>query len=133
MAKFPVMFRRALFPMAALLAVALIAGSPAAQGKRKRPRPKPVTGSFTARAIPFPAMQETSLVFGASDCIEGIEGVTRASHTFRAPFSGVLKAEVSGFAGDWDLYLTQSHKKVDRSASDQIVAGTPAEERVSTR
>ncbi|HYN36952.1 MAG TPA: hypothetical protein VEV82_08245 [Actinomycetota bacterium] len=123
------MLRRSL--PAVLIAAALVVGSPVAQGGPKKPRPKRVTGSFTARALPFPASQATAPA-GVNSCLAGIEGVHRTTYEFRAPARGSLKAGLQDFTGDWDLFLTDSDKRIDGSMGDQIVGGSPAAEHVST-
>ena len=54
---------------------------------------KQVTGHFVANA-PVSAA-----------CMDYIDGVTSASHPFRAPARGVLSVVMNEFEGDWDLVV----------------------------
>ena len=103
----------------ALLAVS-VAPAAAAGGKH---------GSFAATALPFPNYSSHTET-AEPGCLAGVDGVHNVSEPFTAPGKGVLKATMSGFTGDWDLYLTDdSGAPLLGSAQDQT-AGAAAEESV---
>lgn len=102
--------RRASASMALVMGMALvISATPPATAGHDR-----VTGGFTAEAPP-----------GA-----GCElGVNEAAETFKTPFGGFLYVEMTGFMGDWDLYLRDAEGVEVKSStsSNDPVFGTPGE------
>lgn len=121
--------RRTLVTIISLaLVVGLVAG-PAAAGKRKK-KAKPIQETFTVQALPFPKLSATGLE--GTGCMAGQEGVNFIPHPFEAPFSGTLTATMTGFTGDWDLFLTdESGAELIGSVNDQIQGGAEAVEEVT--
>jgi hypothetical protein len=67
-------------------------------------------------------------------CLSGQENVNWQSHPFKAPANGILESKISGFTGDWDLYILNSAKDrvtpLARSENDQIIGMAAANEEV---
>ncbi len=97
--------RKAIVAMLVLGMVASLAAAPAIAGKKKKT--KVVTEEWTATAVPGPFDPTVPAFAGA--CPEfAVEGVQRISHPFTAPGTGALDVSMTGFEGDWDLYLLDS-------------------------
>lgn len=77
-----------------LLVVALSMGAlvPSAAAKKKKQ-----TDSWTAQGLPFPV--ETA------SCNNGLEGVNLVNHELKTPGKGVLDVTMTGYLGDWDLWV----------------------------
>lgn len=84
--------------------------SPAFGGKSKK-------GSFDAQALPYPG-QDT----GCNDATAPA-GFGRVTQPFKAPSNGLLTLNLSGYEGDWDLYITDADG--NELASDTAPPGAP--------
>lgn len=96
-----------------LTALALVAGSiaaPAFAGKSKK-------GSFDAQALPFPGQDN-----GCNDPTAP-PGFGPVKQPFKAPANGLLSITLSGYEGDWDLYITDEDG--NELSSDTASAGAP--------
>jgi hypothetical protein len=107
----------ALLVLAALMVS--IAALPATAAKKK----KTVTEDWQVTAAPFPGAEDHS--DPATEC--GTQDVNYAIHTFKTPGRGRLETVISGYQGEWDLYVTDSNGNVLGSGV-QFMTGT--EERV---
>jgi hypothetical protein len=72
---------------------------PASAAKKKK---KTVTEEWQAVAAPFPGAEDHS--DPATEC--GVEDVSYTIHNFSTPGKGALTTRISGFEGEWDLYVT---------------------------
>jgi hypothetical protein len=89
-----------------LVSVALINSDEALAGRRK------VSDQWTASApIPTPYVCRPA----------ALEGISRESHHFSARFHGTLKASMTGFIGDWNLYVVSEETDFPK---DTIMAGS---------
>jgi hypothetical protein len=94
------------------LAMASLMG-PAAAAKKK-------SGSFAAEALPFPH---------PDGCNAGVDGVHLVNEPFKAPFNGLLTVTMSGFDGDWDLFLNDADGNMIMGATEsQLQGAAPTEE-----
>ncbi len=117
--------------LTAVCAAGALAAPAAAGGKAGG---KKVSDSFPAQALPLPKNSTVGDPLGIEEtgCNAGQEGVHKVTHSFEAPFTGVLRAYMEGFTGDWDLFLIDADdKEVAVSANDQATAMAAAEEEVS--
>ena len=73
---------------------------PATAAKKK----KTVTEDWQVTAAPFPGADDHS--DPATEC--GVQDVNYAVHTFKTPGRGTLETAISGYQGEWDLYVTDS-------------------------
>lgn len=112
------MKKAALVLLAGLLVLAAAPG-PALAGKKKT-----VTEEWQAVAAPFPGADDHS--DPATEC--GAEGVNHVVHTFKAPGKGTLNTAITGFQGEWDLYVTDANGSL-LASSVNFMAGS--EERVT--
>lgn len=71
---------------------------PASAAKKKRT----VTDEWQVIAAPFPGAEDHS--DPATEC--GLEDVSYTIHSFSTPGKGTLTTRLSGFEGEWDLYVT---------------------------
>lgn len=83
-----------------LLGAFVLAGTamPATAAKKK----KVVTEEWQATAVPFPGAENHT--DPATEC--GVQDVSYRIHSFTTPGRGTLEARISGFEGEWDLYVT---------------------------
>ena len=110
--------RRALAVLVAgALAIGLVAG-PATAG-----RTKTVKRQWDVVAAPFPGADGHTTP--SEEC--GVEGATYGLYRFKAPGRGKLDVRLSGFEGEWDLYVTDSAGNL-MGSSVQFMTGS--EERV---
>jgi hypothetical protein len=94
--------RRAL-PVALSLVVAAGALAPAFAAPAK---PKPITESYVAEGLPVPAPLLTG-VDGDNSCVNpDLEGVSTTTKTIKTTGPGTLQVDLTGFAGDWDITVT---------------------------
>lgn len=101
----------------AVLAFALVSVAAPALAAKKR------SGSFSASGVPFPGPDGCNGAHGA------VEGVHVTSETFKAPFNGFLTVTMSGFEGDWDLFLNDSDgNELMASTESQLTGSAPTEE-----
>ena len=115
------MKRALLVLLAGLVVCSLLPGAAAAGKKRKT-----VTEEWQATAAPFPGADDHS--DPATEC--GAEGVNHTIHTFTAPGKGTLVTAITGFQGEWDLYVTDSNGTL-LASSVNFMSGS--EERVTIR
>ena len=100
-------------PVAALaLAVAPALAAP-------KPKPKPITKTWTATAV-TPDPSHTGVTSGICNTT-----LPTAQHNepFAVPYAGVLKVDMTGFVGDWDLAVYQGDKLLAESA--QAIGDAP--------
>jgi len=108
---------RRLTSCAALLAVAALSAAPAHAATKKKPKPKPIHGSYAVQLVPDPTPNATNEA-GKPGCT-GVSPKGVDNHAFKVPAAGTLHvvldsvdptgAPGAGPAGnigtDWDLYL----------------------------
>lgn len=93
-------------------------------------RPKQ-RGSFTATGLPYPAADPGGGQPAREECVQGIFIGEGSRKTLTARRRGVLTATMSGFEGDWDLYvLYPSGQVIVGSIQNQLVEAAPPEEKV---
>lgn len=93
--------RKTLASLIALGLVASFAATPALAGKKKA---KTITATIDAVAAPFPNLSSHTST-PIPGCAAGQEGIHKVTTPLEAPGKGTLTFEMSGFTGDWDLYL----------------------------
>ena len=83
-----------------LVALALAGVAAAAPLAPAHAKPKEIKKSYSMQLAPLPLPAQ-----GTPTCLpaDGQEGVNKHTETLKAPAAGVLKVEVSGFYGDWDI------------------------------
>ena len=110
------MSHRRLVPVVALGAGVALLVAPALAA------PKPITKSF-AVSIPVPggAISNPTATTACAAAVEAPSSVHREA--FKAPGAGVLKVEVTGFVGDWDVALDDG--KAKRLAEGDNASVTP--------
>lgn len=93
--------RRAL-PVALSLVVAAGALAPALAA------PKPITESYVAQGVPIPLpLVGVEGVDGTNSCTNpDFEGVSTVTKTIKTTGAGTLQVDLTGFAGDWDIIVT---------------------------
>jgi hypothetical protein len=102
----------ALLVLAALMVS--VAAGPATAAKKKT-----VTEDWQVTAAPFPGADDHS--DPATEC--GTQDVNYAIHTFKTPGRGTLETVISGYQGEWDLYVTDSNGNL-LGSSVQFMTGT---------
>lgn len=124
--------RKALASLVALGLVASFAASPAvaAKGKKKKVT-KTISETIDVTALPFPNYSSRTGT-ALPGCTAGEEGVHKHTHPFETPGAGTMTLSMSGFTGDWDLYVLNSDGiAVARSDNEQVgEAMAPPEEEV---
>ena len=124
--------RKALATLVALGLVAGFSASPALAGKAKKKKvTKTIEETIDVTAVPFPNLSsETGTA--TPGCSAGQEGVHKHTHPFETPGAGTLTLAMSGFTGDWDLYVINSEGvAVARSDNEQVgEAMAPPEEEI---
>lgn len=83
-----------------LLAIAVVGVVAAAAATPAQAKPKEIKKSYPMTLAPLPLPAQ-----GSTTCLpaDGAEGVTKHTEVLKAPAAGVLKVEVTGFYGDWDI------------------------------
>lgn len=108
--------------LASLIALGLVAGlsaSPALAGKKKKVT-KTITNTISATAVPFPNLSSHTGT-PTPGCTAGQEGVHKVTTPLETPGAGTLTFEMSGFTGDWDLYLfDDAGVAIARSDNEQV-------------
>lgn len=121
--------RKALVSFIALGLVASLTAAPALAGKKKAT--KTISNTIAATAFPFPNLSSHT---GTAEpgCTAGQEGVHKVSTPLETPGNGTLTFEMSGFTGDWDLYLIDdAGVAIARSDNEQVgEAMAPPEEKI---
>ena len=79
--------------------IVAVAAAPATGAKKKK---KTLRKDWEVVASPFPGADDHS--DPATEC--GVEGVSYGRLSFRTPGKGTLFTRLSGFEGEWDLYVT---------------------------
>lgn len=100
---------RTALPLTAALVVAAGALAPALAAP-----PKPITESWSMEhlPIPLPLVGEPS-IDGANSCVNpDFEGISTTTKTFKTTGAGTLEVVLTGFAGDWDITVTDGTGKV---------------------
>lgn len=124
--------RKALATLVALGLVASFSASPALAGKKtKKKVTKAITETIDVTAVPFPNYSSYTAT-ATPGCTAGQEGVHKLTRAFETPGAGTLTLAMSGFTGDWDLYVFNS-EGVAIARSDNEQAGpamAPAEEKI---
>jgi hypothetical protein len=117
--------------LAAALVMAVFVGPGSARPKRKKTKPKKMEDTVSLTALPFPNLSGTTQT-PTPGCTAGEEGVHKVTTTIHVPGKGKLTADLSGFQGDWDLYVfNAAGLLLAGSANEQVPAGAPPEESVS--
>ena len=97
--------------VAAAAAVAVVAAG-ALSPALAAPKPKPVTKEYTATAFP----PDPSHIAVTSGICNTTNPTSQHNEPFTVPFPGVLKIDMKGFQGDWDLALYSGSSLVASSA-----------------
>jgi hypothetical protein len=123
--------RKALATLIALGLVASFSASPALAGKKaKKKVTKTISETIEVTAVPFPNYSSYSGT-ATPGCTAGQEGVHKATRAFETPGNGTLTLSMSGFTGDWDLYVFDGSVAIARSDNEQVgPAMAPAEEKI---
>lgn len=69
---------------------------------------KPIEESWSVAATPDPRTFD----FMGGCPANGVEGQSRVTKPFRAPWAGVLRVNMNGFVGDWDVWLVDNKGEV---------------------
>ncbi len=120
--------------LVSLLALGLVAGAlagPAAAGKKKKAT-KTISETVSVTAVPFPNYS-SSTGTPTPGCSAGQEGVHKLTTAFEAPGAGTFTATMSGFTGDWDIYLFDGDVVIGRSEAAQVPDQAPAEEKIEIK
>ncbi len=120
--------RKALASLIALGLVASFSATPALAGKKKKVTKK-INETIEVTAIPFPNLSSHTGT-PTPGCSAGQEGVHKLTKAFEAPGSGTLTLSMSGFTGDWDLYVLQDGVAIGRSDNAQVPDMAPPEEKI---
>ncbi|MDQ4126292.1 MAG: hypothetical protein M3134_11955 [Actinomycetota bacterium] len=123
--------RKALASLVALGLVASFSASPALAGKAKKKKvTKTISETIDVTAVPFPNYSSYTAT-ATPGCTAGQEGVHKHTHPLEAPGNGTLTLAMSGFTGDWDLYVFEGNVAIARSDNEQVgPTMAPAEEKV---
>ncbi len=111
--------RKAL-PLALSLLVAAGGLAPAFAAK-----PKPITESYAVQGAPVPLpLAGVDGVDGTNSCVNpDLEGVSTTTRTIKTTGAGTLEVELKGFAGDWDITLTDDKGKVLAEGAGSTTGG----------
>src|SRR5687768_12465786 len=97
--------RKALASLIALGLVASFTATPALAGKAKKKKvTKTISETIDVTAVPFPNYSSYTAT-AQPGCSAGQEGVHKMTKAFETPGAGTLTLSMSGFTGDWDLYV----------------------------
>lgn len=124
--------RKALASLVALGLVASFAATPALAGKKaKKKVTKTISETIDVTAFPFPNLSSHTAT-PLPGCAAGEEGVHKHTHPFEAPGNGTLTLSMSGFTGDWDLYvIDDAGVAIARSDNEQVgQTMAPPEEKI---
>lgn len=121
--------RKALASLVALGLVASLSATPALAGKKKKVTKK-ISATINATALPFPNYS-SSTGTPTPGCSAGQEGVHKVTTALETPGAGNLTFQMSGFTGDWDLYLFDDEGiPIARSDQAQVPDGAAPEEKI---
>ena len=96
-------------PAALSLVVAAGALAPAVAG----PKPKPISEKYSVQGLPVPIPITGSEGFGANSCTAPeLEGISTTTKTIETKGAGKLDVTLTGFAGDWDITVTDDKGRV---------------------
>ena len=117
--------------LASLIALGLVAGFSAAPAQAGKKKTKTISETISVTAAPFPNYSSYTAT-PTPGCTAGVEGVHKLSTPFETPGAGTLTFSMSGFTGDWDLYLfDDAGVAIARSDLEQAgPAMAPAEEKL---
>lgn len=124
--------RKALASLIAIGLVASFAATPALAGKKsKKKATKTISETIEATAVPFPNYSSYTGT-ETPGCTAGQEGVHKLTTPFETPGPGTLTLTMSGFTGDWDLYLfDDAGVPIARSDIEQVgPTMAPPEEKI---
>lgn len=121
--------RKALATLIALGLVASFTASPALAGKKKKKVTKTIEETIDVTAVPFPNYSSNTGT-PTPGCSAGQEGVHKLTRAFETPGSGMLTLSMSGFTGDWDLYVFDGDLAIARSDNAQVPDQAPPEEKI---
>ena len=121
--------RKALATLIALGLVASFTASPALAGKKKKKVTKTIEETIDVTAVPFPNLSSHTST-PTPGCTAGQEGVHKLTKAFETPGAGKLTLSMSGFTGDWDLYVLDGNVAIARSDSAQVPDMAPPEEKI---
>jgi hypothetical protein len=109
---------------ARLLATLVVVGTVAVSAGPASAATKTIKDTYTVSApVPFPVTEDTPpTMYG---CIDGQEGLSKASKDFTLPAAGTMKVEVA-YTGDWDLYVLDSAKGTILAAAETTETGNTA-------
>jgi hypothetical protein len=98
-------------PVALSLVVAAGALSPA---MAKPAKPKPITASYVAEGTPVPSpLLGPPAPEDANSCVNpDLEGISTTTKTITTKGAGKLVVGLTGFAGDWDITVTDGDNDV---------------------
>ena len=105
-----------------ILGLSLVAGvlaAPAFAGKT-------IKGGFTATAAPYPLLSEVD----PNGCLGAQEGVFKVTKPFKAPAAGRLTVTMTGFEGDWDIFVLDAKGGVLGSATESQLQGAAQQETI---
>ena len=106
---------------AAIALVGVGTHSPASAAKKPAKKP-PITKSYSMNLLPVPDPPQ-----GTPSCARAqLEGVSIHTETFTTTGAGTLSAEVSGFAGDWDITVYDTDGLVGVGDGTSTGGGAPA-------
>ncbi len=121
--------RRAIATLVAAGLVAGFAAAPAMAGKKKKAT-KTISETISATAVPFPNLSSHTGT-AMPGCTAGEEGVHKLTTPLETPGPGTLTFTMSGFTGDWDLYLfDDAGVPIARSDQAQVPDMAPPEEKI---
>lgn len=124
--------RKALASLIALGLVASFTATPALAGKAKKKKvTKTISETIDVTAVPFPNYSSYTAT-AQPGCTAGQEGVHKLTKAFEAPGAGTLTLSMSGFTGDWDLYVfDDAGVAIARSDNEQVgQTMAPPEEKI---
>jgi hypothetical protein len=112
-----------------LVLVAAVGTTPSHAATKKKPRPKPITKTFTMQLAPVPDPPQ-----GTSCTETALEGLSMHSERVQAKGAGTLLAKVSGFSGDWDITVADASdgSVIDVGSGTSTGGGAPAQNGVDT-
>lgn len=110
---------RTALPVALSLVVCAGALAPALAAPKAKPKPITETYAMQLAPIPLPLVGVEG-VDGTNSCADpAFEGISTLTKTIKTTGAGTLVVDVTGFAGDWDITVTN-----DKGSVLGIGAGT---------
>lgn len=102
---------RTALPVALSLILAGGALAPALAAPAKKPKPIVLEWSMQHVPVPLPLLGIDG-VDGTNSCDGTFEGVSTTTKTIKTAGAGTLVVDLSGFAGDWDITVTDDKGRV---------------------